>query len=156
MEYLAERWARMRSLRNRQRPEESSRGVAASSTRVDDNERYNRIEDGVRHARRRNRDRSLPTQTNLSVRPPPTAYREPSARRPVPDTPQTSSLLTHGAVARLEFVPNRPDELLVSPGDYLRVVALYHDGWALCKNNYGGKGMVPTLCLRANAARRNG
>ncbi|KAJ3576897.1 hypothetical protein NP233_g119 [Leucocoprinus birnbaumii] len=153
MEYVAERLAaRMRSLRGGQslgQSGSSQRAEASTSARVAN------VEQATRNRVRVNGQTR--TAQMSSVAAPPTAYRErPSARQPVQDDSLLSSLLTKGAVARMNFEPSRPDELAVSPGDSLRVVALYHDGWAQCKNLYGGKGMVPTACLRVNDGQRMG
>lgn len=151
MEYLAERWARLRSIRYNENPRQSSnrRGEASSSRR-------NANEDRPTRRRYRGTEQSGAAQSS-SVALPPAIHREgPSARRPVQDAPLVSSLFPHGAVVKLNFDPIRPDELAASAGEYLRVIALYDDGWAQCKNMYGAKGMVPTACLRVNDVRRVG
>ncbi|KXN91415.1 hypothetical protein AN958_00677 [Leucoagaricus sp. SymC.cos] len=148
MEYLAERLTRMRSVRNQQRGQR-----AGESSRI--GETISRIRTGTSSpARRRNGENSSGTQSAPTA--PPRAFRPPSARRPVEDSLTVSSLFPRGAVAKLDFEPERPDELPVSAGDYLKVCALYDDGWALCRNNFGGKGMVPTTCLRVNDVRQVG
>lgn len=45
------------------------------------------------------------------------------------------------------FIPALPDELSINTGDSLRVLAEFDDGWALCQNARGEKGMVPMECL---------
>ena len=45
------------------------------------------------------------------------------------------------------FIPTLPDELAIGVGDTLRMLAKYDDGWALCLNQRGEKGMVPLECF---------
>jgi hypothetical protein len=45
------------------------------------------------------------------------------------------------------FIPSLPDELSISIGETLRVLAGYEDGWSLCMNHQGNQGMVPNECL---------
>jgi hypothetical protein len=133
MEFLAERWQRMRNSRR-------NRGAANAG---------NSLSGPSNEASHRNRDGD-------HVPAPPSAYRGPSAGRPVRDALLVSSVFPNGAVAKLRFDPRKRDELLVRPGDYLKVLTLFDDGWAQCKNSYGEKGMVPTTCLRANRVGRMG
>ncbi|KAJ7353601.1 kinase-like domain-containing protein [Mycena albidolilacea] len=51
------------------------------------------------------------------------------------------------ATVRYEYEPSLPDELLIATGQVLHVLVEYSDGWALCKNRHGLKGMVPQECL---------
>ncbi|GJE88423.1 hypothetical protein PsYK624_045060 [Phanerochaete sordida] len=52
-------------------------------------------------------------------------------------------------VVRRPFVPRRADELGVAPGDRLRVVRRYDDGWAHAENIVSGaRGLFPIDCLR--------
>jgi hypothetical protein len=53
---------------------------------------------------------------------------------------------------RYEFIPSLPDELSITTGEIVRVVAEYDDGWALCKNGRGDQGMVPVECLDRGAS----
>jgi len=65
----------------------------------------------------------------------------------VPVTPTTnaaSSLVT----VRCTFVPTMQDELQITPGDTLRILQWYDDGWASCiKTSTGEEGMVPVECF---------
>ncbi|KAJ7110275.1 hypothetical protein C8R43DRAFT_819392, partial [Mycena crocata] len=45
------------------------------------------------------------------------------------------------------YLPTLPDELAISIGETLNVLQEYADGWLLCQNNQGEKGMVPGRCL---------
>jgi hypothetical protein len=45
------------------------------------------------------------------------------------------------------FVTDLPDELVVSFGQRLSLLAEYDDGWTLCANEKGEQGMVPIECL---------
>ncbi|THV03965.1 hypothetical protein K435DRAFT_607785, partial [Dendrothele bispora CBS 962.96] len=48
---------------------------------------------------------------------------------------------------RCTFDPSLPDELRISPGETLRVLAEYDDGWSSClKVSTGEEGMVPIEC----------
>ncbi|KAG2146853.1 uncharacterized protein EDB93DRAFT_1085906 [Suillus bovinus] len=51
------------------------------------------------------------------------------------------------AVVNRVFIPTLPDELSVTAGERIRVLAQYDDAWALCANGRGEQGMVPQECL---------
>ncbi|KAI0081520.1 hypothetical protein K474DRAFT_1570752, partial [Panus rudis PR-1116 ss-1] len=52
-------------------------------------------------------------------------------------------------IVRRPFVPTLHDEMPVKPGDEVRVLASYDDGWALAENvNNGQQGLFPIDCLR--------
>jgi hypothetical protein len=51
------------------------------------------------------------------------------------------------ATVRCTFIPNLPDELSITTGELVQLLAEYDDGWALCKNASGDQGMVPLECL---------
>lgn len=51
------------------------------------------------------------------------------------------------------FIPCLPDELSISTGETVRVLARYDDGWAMCVNGTGEQGMVPTECLDSGNGR---
>ncbi|KAJ6490762.1 hypothetical protein C8R47DRAFT_947241, partial [Mycena vitilis] len=55
------------------------------------------------------------------------------------------------ATVRYEFIPSLPDELSITTGEVVGLVAEYDDGWALCKNARGDTGMVPLECLDRGA-----
>jgi len=50
------------------------------------------------------------------------------------------------------FIPSLPDELTISIGETLRVLAGYEDGWSLCMNFQGKQGMVPNECLEKSVS----
>lgn len=56
------------------------------------------------------------------------------------------------AVVNRGFIPTLPDELSVTAGDRIRVLAQYDDAWALCVNGRGEQGMVPQECLNRPVA----
>ncbi|KAF8844444.1 hypothetical protein BDN67DRAFT_714190 [Paxillus ammoniavirescens] len=56
------------------------------------------------------------------------------------------------AVVKYTFVPTLPDELSITTGERIRLVAQYDDGWALCANARGEQGMVPKECLERAVA----
>ncbi|KIK71007.1 hypothetical protein GYMLUDRAFT_144837, partial [Collybiopsis luxurians FD-317 M1] len=51
------------------------------------------------------------------------------------------------AAVRCTFVPNFPDELTILNGEMLDILQEFDDGWVLCVNSRGEKGMVPLECL---------
>lgn len=63
-------------------------------------------------------------------------------------SPGLMSLLSpYSTTVVCTFIPSLPDELTISIGETLRVLAGYEDGWSLCKNCRGKQGMVPNDCL---------
>lgn len=60
------------------------------------------------------------------------------------------------ALIRCVFVPCLPDELSISTGERVRVLAAYDDGWAMCVDARGAQGMVPAECLDLGAERASG
>ncbi|KAL6300187.1 hypothetical protein BKA93DRAFT_717788, partial [Sparassis latifolia] len=54
------------------------------------------------------------------------------------------------------FVPRLPDELSVSAGEMVRMVAEYDDGWARCANMRGEQGVVPLECLQRQRPNASG
>jgi len=76
--------------------------------------------------------------------PVPSSYNNPApAAVPAAEAPAT---------VLYEFIPSLPDELSITTGEVVRVVSEYDDGWALCRNARGDRGMVPLECLdRASA-----
>jgi hypothetical protein len=61
---------------------------------------------------------------------------------------------TTTATARYEFIPTLPDELSITTGEVVHVLAEYNDGWALCLNGRGDQGMVPLVCFDQSSAER--
>ena len=64
-----------------------------------------------------------------------------------PSIGATYGALTNVGVVRCIFEPRLPDELRIRVGDAMRVLAEYDDGWGLCENTGGERGMVPLQCL---------
>ncbi|KAL0946493.1 hypothetical protein HGRIS_012711 [Hohenbuehelia grisea] len=96
---------------------------------------------------------AIPAVPSMSYNNPPTAgfqgertpgFPTPFASTPVRGTPTTPF---NGAAVVSTFIPTLPDELSISLGDTVRVLAEYDDGWALCASMIGEKGMVPLECL---------
>jgi hypothetical protein len=48
------------------------------------------------------------------------------------------------------FAPTLPDELRITTGERVKILNSYDDGWALCENIGGQKGVVPLECLDLN------
>ena len=57
------------------------------------------------------------------------------------------SLSPYSTTVVCTYIPSLPDELTISIGETLRVLAGYEDGWSLCMNYRGKQGMVPNECL---------
>jgi len=71
-----------------------------------------------------------------------------SSRVPVPNSPASmASPPLEGAKVKSTFIPTLPDELSISTGEVVRILAEYDDGWALCSNARGESGMAPLECL---------
>jgi hypothetical protein len=51
------------------------------------------------------------------------------------------------ATVQCTFIPTLPDELSITTGETVRLLAEYDDGWGLCSNTQGERGMVPLECL---------
>jgi len=51
------------------------------------------------------------------------------------------------ATVKCTFVPTLPDELSITTGERVFVIEEYDDGWDLCANVRGERGMVPRECL---------
>jgi len=62
-------------------------------------------------------------------------------------SPGLMSLSPYSTTVMCTFIPSLPDELTISIGETLRVLAGYEDGWSLCMNSRGKQGMVPNDCL---------
>jgi hypothetical protein len=68
---------------------------------------------------------------------------------------QASSVVTGGQSkpkeetvrVRRGFIPSLHDELSISVGETITLVTAYDDGWCLCRNARGERGMVPLECL---------
>lgn len=61
--------------------------------------------------------------------------------------PGVMSISPYSTTVVCTFIPSLPDELTVSIGETLRVLAGYEDGWSLCMDSRGKQGMVPDECL---------
>ena len=57
------------------------------------------------------------------------------------------------ALVKCTFIPTLPDELSITTGETVRIVAEYDDGWSLCAKAGGEQGMVPIECLDLRARR---
>lgn len=68
----------------------------------------------------------------------------------IPPTLPPSARAQHApmeATVKCTFVPNLPDELSITTGERIFIVEQYDDGWDLCANARGERGMVPQECL---------
>jgi len=94
-----------------------------------------------------------------SLAPPPASYNNPISFGPVlPHSPARTTPVSPAfttstnnpdspALVRVTFIPTLPDELNITPGETLRVLGAFDDGWAMCTNARGEQGMVPLECL---------
>lgn len=61
-----------------------------------------------------------------------------------------ASGFAHVETIKRPFVPTMHDELPVVPGDSIRVIRIFDDGWAMVEKLGGlGEGLIPVDCLRA-------
>lgn len=60
---------------------------------------------------------------------------------------RTSAVASSNATIKCTFIPSLPDELSITTGETVRVLAEYDDGWTMCVNTRGEQGMVPIECL---------
>ncbi|KAH7923549.1 hypothetical protein BV22DRAFT_575061 [Leucogyrophana mollusca] len=70
-----------------------------------------------------------------------------SAPTPPPKAPAAPARVANDAIVKCTFIPTLPDELSITTGERVRLLASYDDGWALCANARGEQGMVPQECL---------
>lgn len=47
----------------------------------------------------------------------------------------------------MRIAPTRASFTAIQPGDNLYVVQVYDDGWCMCEDQRGNKGVVPVRCL---------
>jgi len=89
---------------------------------------------------------------NMSITPPGSTFNNPSR----PASFMTSSLSPNSTVSmklremanvQRAFLPTLPDELHIQQGETVEIVNAFDDGWALCLNSHGEKGVVPLECL---------
>ena len=70
-----------------------------------------------------------------------------------PNAPRSNMAPTAGFISPIKatvvntFITDLPDELAVTFGQRLNVLAEYDDGWTLCADEKGEQGMVPIECL---------
>ena len=70
-----------------------------------------------------------------------------SSQSPVYGPPATKALGQPITTVVSTFITTLPDELAITVGESIRVLAEYDDGWALCLNSRGEQGMIPMECL---------
>jgi len=96
---------------------------------------------------------------HVTVTPPPMSYNSVAPATPTVHPPslspgndavvsvsmeRSSSSIVH---IKCTFIPSLPDELSITTGETVRMLAEYDDGWAMCLNGQGEQGMVPVECL---------
>lgn len=77
----------------------------------------------------------------------PNSFVDPSSSSPAPSQVEFETFET----IHRSFVPTRDNELRVSPGDSVRVLDMFNDGWALAEmvpSSGEGRGLIPIDCLR--------
>lgn len=101
-------------------------------------------------------DPRLSIAHNMVITPPGTTYNNPT--RPASLMSSLSSSPGSGTAKHRElatvqraFLPSLPDELHIQQGETVEIVNAFDDGWALCLNNHGEKGVVPLECLSRGA-----
>ena len=62
-------------------------------------------------------------------------------------SPGLTTLSPYSTTVVCAFIPSLPDELTIFVGETLHVLAGYEDGWSLCMDCRGKRGMVPNECL---------
>ncbi|KAI0256557.1 hypothetical protein BJV78DRAFT_1278245 [Lactifluus subvellereus] len=98
----------------------------------------------------------------MSPTAPPQSNNEPPhspAPSPHPSTIHTvpsPSMKDGAALVRVTFVPQLPDELPITPGETLYIRSEFDDGWAMCVNTHGKRGMVPLECLEGGGGQFSG
>jgi hypothetical protein len=106
-----------------------------------------------------------PPAFNLNVTPPPMSYNSVSPQSAsVPSLApgmggasaavgmsRAAATIPADALIQCTFIPSLPDELSIRMGETVRVLEEYDDGWALCANAQGERGMVPLECLDQSA-----
>jgi hypothetical protein len=70
-----------------------------------------------------------------------------SSQSPVYGPPATKAVGQPITTVVSTFITTLPDELAITVGESIRVLAEYDDGWALCLNTRGEQGMIPMECL---------
>ncbi|KAJ6542173.1 kinase-like domain-containing protein [Mycena vulgaris] len=65
-----------------------------------------------------------------------------------PGSSKDVSHITEWWTVRYEYAPKLPDELFITTGEVMRMLSEYTDGWALCEDVRGKKGLVPVECLK--------
>lgn len=58
-----------------------------------------------------------------------------------------ASSITETAIVNKTYQPTLGDELAVTVGEVVQVLRAFDDGWALCQNARGDKGVVPVQCM---------
>ena len=88
----------------------------------------------------------VPVPVMVSVAPPPAAD---NASRPS-TTASTASNFAAVETIRRPFLPSMDDEMAVAPGEEVRILNRFDDGWAIAEKVATGKqGLMPIDCLRA-------
>lgn len=71
-----------------------------------------------------------------------------TSRPPMPNVPPVSLRPPFPtAMVKFSFLPDLEDELEIVNGEMLTIMQEFDDGWALCSNSSGVRGMVPLECL---------
>ncbi|TFK30272.1 hypothetical protein FA15DRAFT_663662 [Coprinopsis marcescibilis] len=90
-----------------------------------------------------------PNPTNNSTTPPQ------ATTASIPDVygpPATVLSASSKVSVILTFVPTLADELSITLGEELSMIAEFDDGWGMCSNAQGEQGMVPMECVSAIGA----
>ncbi|KAJ2986219.1 hypothetical protein NUW54_g9859 [Trametes sanguinea] len=72
-----------------------------------------------------------------------------AAGRPPTASSESSAHFAPVEMIRRPFVPTMDDEMAVNPGENVRIIKRFDDGWAYAENaNTGMQGLIPIDCLR--------
>ncbi|KAI9058227.1 hypothetical protein FKP32DRAFT_1554813, partial [Trametes sanguinea] len=72
-----------------------------------------------------------------------------AAGRPPTASSESSAHFAPVEMIRRPFVPTMDDEMAVNPGENVRIIKRFDDGWAYAENaSTGMQGLIPIDCLR--------
>lgn len=84
---------------------------------------------------------------SIVIAPPTSTFNNSS--RPLSAVSLERSSKKTGELAKVHraFLPTLPDELQIQQGEMIEIISSFDDGWTLCMNRQGHKGVVPLECL---------
>jgi hypothetical protein len=94
-----------------------------------------------------------PPMSYNNVAPPPPSLVPGNGASPAVAMGRSAAPAPSDAFVKCTFIPTLPDELSITAGETVRIIAQYDDGWSLCAKAGDEQGMVPLECLDLNARR---